>query len=100
MSGQRAGQAAGRHQATVGELPPFRHDPRILCGPQNAELFFHPDGEKGRPRKRREHAARQICAHCPLAQACAGFAARTEQPHGTWGGIGADQRTPRRKAAA
>lgn len=94
-------KGAGVHQTTVGELPNFRHDPRILCNPGNADLFFHPDGEKGAAKRWREWAARRLCSRCPLAAACDEFAARTQQTHGTWGATTADQRnTNSRKAAA
>jgi WhiB family redox-sensing transcriptional regulator len=38
------------------------------------------------------HAARRVCAACPVAVQCFEFAMRTDQMHGVWGGTSAIER--------
>lgn len=51
------------------------------------EVFFHPDGERGRARARREALAKQICRSCPVLLACRRHAFEVDEPYGTWGGM-------------
>lgn len=41
------------------------------CRGANSEVFYHPDGERGRARTQREETAKAICATCPVIDACA-----------------------------
>lgn len=51
------------------------------------EVFFHPDGERGRDRARREALAKEICTSCPVLLTCRRHALETGEPYGTWGGL-------------
>jgi WhiB family transcriptional regulator, redox-sensing transcriptional regulator len=62
------------------------------CRAVDPELFFHPDNERGRARRRRARAAKSICNNCAVIDACRAFAIRTRQPFGVWGGISEDER--------
>lgn len=54
--------------------------------------FFHPWGERGDRRHRREAAAKEICAGCPVIEACARHALAAREQYGVWGGMGEDER--------
>jgi WhiB family transcriptional regulator, redox-sensing transcriptional regulator len=49
--------------------------------------FFHPDGERGSSRNRRELKAKELCAACPVRAECAAQALRSHEPYGVWGGF-------------
>jgi WhiB family transcriptional regulator, redox-sensing transcriptional regulator len=55
----------------------LRHDP---------ETFF-PDLNGGSPEQ-----AKKICRHCPVQGLCLGYALRTRQRYGVWGGMTTRQR--------
>jgi WhiB family redox-sensing transcriptional regulator len=55
--------------------------------PEKAELFFHPWGERDPSRGRRDRAAKQICASCPVMMQCRDYALATREPYGVWGGL-------------
>ena len=57
------------------------------CRGLDSATFFHPENERGPSRVRRERAAKQVCASCPVAQACLNWALRTREPYGVWGGM-------------
>lgn len=68
-------------------------------GGKVAELFFAADYEQGAAKARREAAAVQICAACPVRQACLDHALSFPEPAGVWGGLTEDKRnTDRRRA--
>ena len=54
--------------------------------------FFHPDGERGASRVRREQAAKAICATCPVRQDCLDWALKVGEPYGVWGGKTSEER--------
>jgi WhiB family redox-sensing transcriptional regulator len=56
-------------------------------------MFFSPDGERAGRRARREHAAKQICAHCPVLIECRTHALSAAEPYGIWGGMSESERT-------
>jgi WhiB family transcriptional regulator, redox-sensing transcriptional regulator len=64
------------------------------CRNLGSSLFFGPDGERAATRRRREAAAKAICARCPVQMPCALFALATRQPYGVWGGLTEDDRHP------
>ena len=40
------------------------------CRGESTSLFFHPDGERGPARARRQNAAKAVCSRCPVIDAC------------------------------
>ena len=62
------------------------------CRELPAEMFFHPDGERGPRRRNRENAAKAVCASCPVIQACRAHALAVQEPYGIWGGLSEDDR--------
>ena len=43
-----------------------------LCRGRDSAQFFHPDGERGSSRNRREAKAKTMCGACPVRAECAG----------------------------
>lgn len=62
------------------------------CRTLPTELFFHPEGERGAARERRERVAKAICAGCPVAAACRAHALTVREPYGIWGALGEQER--------
>ena len=62
------------------------------CRELPAEMFFHPDGERGPRRRNREKKALAICVVCPVIQACRNQALQMQEPYGIWGGLTEDDR--------
>ncbi|ONH27020.1 hypothetical protein BL253_23195 [Pseudofrankia asymbiotica] len=56
------------------------------CGSAEVEIFFPPEGVDGQERRRREAAAKEICAGCPVRVPCLLSAVVTGDRHGIWGG--------------
>lgn len=97
-----------------GKVPVLRSDDRdaqgwdeggwradAACRGEDPELFF-PVGSTG-PAAAQVDGAKQICAQCPVREACLEFALRTGQNYGIWGGLTEDERRKlrrRRRAAA
>ncbi|WP_082614469.1 WhiB family transcriptional regulator [Mycobacterium sp. Root265] len=63
----------------------WRHQAR--CRDTDPDLFFHPDGEQVRSRRRRLAVAREICGKCPVRWECARFAIDSGADFGIWGGM-------------
>ncbi len=62
------------------------------CRTDSPERFFAPAGERPSARARREAAAKQVCAGCPVRQECLDWALRTREPYGVWGGTSPEER--------
>ena len=62
------------------------------CRGENTSLFFHPDGERGPARARRQTAAKAVCAKCPVIEACLKHALAVREPYGVWGGMSEEER--------
>jgi WhiB family redox-sensing transcriptional regulator len=58
-----------------------------LCRGRDSSQFFHPDGERGSSRSRREAAAKAVCQTCPVRAQCAAHALSVREPYGVWGGF-------------
>lgn len=58
-----------------------------LCRGRDSGQFFHPDGERGASRSRREAVAKGVCQSCPVRPECAAHALSTREPYGVWGGF-------------
>ncbi|WP_122819890.1 WhiB family transcriptional regulator [Varibaculum vaginae] len=62
------------------------------CRDLDTEQFFHPEGERGGTRKRRDDAAKAICAQCPVITECREYALAAQEPYGIWGGLTMEER--------
>ena len=62
------------------------------CRDQDANLFFHPEGERGPARDAREEAANAVCARCPVITQCLEQALAVQEPYGVWGGTTESER--------
>jgi WhiB family redox-sensing transcriptional regulator len=60
---------------------------RGACRGRDSAQFFHPDGERGSSRLRREIAAKAVCRPCPVRAECARHALAAREPYGVWGGF-------------
>ena len=58
-----------------------------LCRGRDSGQFFHPDGERGSARARREMAAKALCRSCPVRPECAAQSLSAREPYGVWGGF-------------
>ncbi|MCQ9342528.1 WhiB family transcriptional regulator [Corynebacterium kozikiae] len=62
------------------------------CRGENSEVFYHPEGERGRARMERERRAKAICRDCPVLEACRDHALAVAEPYGIWGGMSETER--------
>lgn len=62
------------------------------CREADPSLFFHPEGERGGTRRRRDESAKAICATCPVIEQCREHALAVREPYGVWGGLSEDER--------
>lgn len=65
---------------------------QAACRGADDTLFYHPEGERGGPRLRRELRAKAICRECPVLMQCREQARREREPYGVWGGETEDER--------
>ncbi|HPU13682.1 MAG TPA: WhiB family transcriptional regulator [Aeromicrobium sp.] len=63
------------------------------CMGEDSAVFFSPEAERGRRRQRREDAAKQICASCPVLARCREHALTVHEPYGVWGGLTESERS-------
>lgn len=66
---------------------------QAACATADSGLFFGREGEGQQERRRREAAARAICARCPVRRACAADALAYQEPFGVWGGLTESERS-------
>ncbi|MGW4467176.1 WhiB family transcriptional regulator [Micromonospora sp. NPDC004704] len=62
------------------------------CRGRDTAQFFHPDGERGASRNRRETGAKKVCGTCPVRAECAAHALAVREPYGVWGGFSESER--------
>lgn len=62
------------------------------CRGENSDVFYHPDGERGRARAQRENRAKAICRTCPVIEMCREHALASGEPYGVWGGMSESER--------
>lgn len=62
------------------------------CRGMPSAFFFHPEGERGPARARREAKAKAICSDCPAVAACRAHALEVHEPYGIWGGLSESER--------
>jgi len=58
----------------------------------SSSYFFHPEGERGPARARREAKAKAICSRCPALLECRRHALQVHEPYGIWGGLSESER--------
>ncbi|QDO87941.1 WhiB family transcriptional regulator [Ornithinimicrobium ciconiae] len=63
-----------------------------LCRTVSPELFFHPEGERGSARRRRDERAKMLCLQCPVLERCRTHALRAREPYGVWGAMTEEER--------
>ena len=68
-------------------VDPHRWQTFGACRNADGRLFFHPAGERGSTRRRRDAAAKAVCATCPVLLLCRDQALRVREPYGVWGGL-------------
>ena len=62
------------------------------CRGKDSSFFFHPEGERGHARTRRELRATAICNVCPVLEQCRSHALKVAEPYGIWGGLSEAER--------
>ena len=62
------------------------------CRTEDPTMFFHPEGERGSDRARRQAAARAVCAGCQVLLECREHALAVREPYGIWGGLSEEDR--------
>ncbi len=62
------------------------------CREADPQLFFHPEGERGPARRKRDAAAVMVCAGCPVIEQCRKHGLAVREPYGVWGGLTEDDR--------
>lgn len=65
---------------------------QAACRGQDSGVFFHPEGERGAARARRESNAKAWCHVCPVRSECLDQALASREPYGVWGGLGESER--------
>lgn len=63
-----------------------------LCRTVSPELFFHPEGERGSARRRRDERAKRLCLQCPVLEQCRSHALSAREPYGVWGAMTEEER--------
>jgi len=62
------------------------------CRKADPQLFFHPEGERGPARHKRDAAAVAVCAGCPVMEQCRQHGLTVREPYGVWGGLTEEDR--------
>jgi WhiB family redox-sensing transcriptional regulator len=57
-----------------------------------SSFFFHPWGERGPSRDQRVVRAKEVCASCPVIDACRQHALEVQEQYGVWGGLSEEER--------
>jgi WhiB family redox-sensing transcriptional regulator len=63
---------------------------QALCSQTDPEVWFPETGGSS-------HAAKAVCAGCPIAARCLDIALTRNEPHGIWGGTTPNQRRALRR---
>ncbi len=80
----------GRYYPSTSEAWEWQLDGH--CRGVDSEVFFHPDGERGRARAERAYLAKRICRGCPVLERCREYALAVGEPFGVWGGMTEEER--------
>lgn len=62
------------------------------CRTSSPDMFFHPEGERGAARRRRDDSAKAVCLGCPVLTQCREHALAVREPYGVWGAMTEDER--------
>lgn len=62
------------------------------CIGMDSTMFFHPEGERGSARRRRDEGAKAVCSTCAVIRICREHALSTHEPYGVWGGMTEEER--------
>ena len=62
------------------------------CRGMDSAFFFHPDGERGPARARREATGEGGLPGCPVLELCRQHALAVQEPYGIWGGLSESER--------
>jgi WhiB family transcriptional regulator, redox-sensing transcriptional regulator len=62
------------------------------CRDESPDVFFHPVGERGPSRRKRDEAAKAVCMDCPVLLPCRQQALQLREPYGVWGGLSEQDR--------
>lgn len=62
------------------------------CRTSDPDIFFHPEGERGAARRKRDEAAKAVCRRCPVLHRCRAHALAVREPYGVWGALTEDER--------
>jgi WhiB family transcriptional regulator, redox-sensing transcriptional regulator len=88
-AGERLGRLRG---GMLEELGLWAWRLEAACGGLPSSVFFSPEGERGAARRRRERAAKAICAGCGVREQCAEYALAHRERYGVWGGLSEHER--------
>jgi WhiB family transcriptional regulator, redox-sensing transcriptional regulator len=83
-------------------IAPFDGNPNALCRTVDPDLFFIPDGLRGKNRQRRVEQAQAVCWRCPLRPDCAAWALANpgRAEFGVFGGLSEADRKAIKRANA
>lgn len=78
----------------VAKLPPAIErgwEERAACKGKDWKIFY-PQVSRPHDELAQSHAAKKICAKCPVLRSCAETALTNREPHGIWGGLATIER--------
>ena len=83
--------------AFIGRLPvptteAWDWQAEAACRGMASSFFFHPWGERGPSRDERVRRAKEVCADCPVIDACRQHALEVQEQYGVWGGLSEEER--------
>ncbi|AVM63448.1 MULTISPECIES: WhiB family transcriptional regulator [Dietzia] len=73
-----------RNLKPTSEFWAWRDDGACVGDP---DLFYSAEDEPKGVRRRKEKAAKEICARCPVLETCRKFAIEAGELYGVWGGM-------------
>jgi WhiB family redox-sensing transcriptional regulator len=84
----------------VSTPPGWSWELNAACRGLGDDLFYARNNERGQTKRRREDAAKKVCATCPVAGPCLAGALSAGEVYGVWGGLTATERVglPRRNS--
>lgn len=62
------------------------------CREVDPETFFYEPKERGHAKRKREQAAKKVCAGCPVLTQCLKHALNAPEHYGVWGGTTEEER--------